>query len=327
MSWAALVDGATLWTSVIFFSALGCVVGSNGGSLFLRRRYGHKHAYTGLLYLSVLTASFLDGIAVIPLPNEPSRVAADVALGALGILLTLTAAADFKHHGVKNVASGTLDKHATVTHGEMIEHSFYQLLNLVQIVYLHVQGMVSSAPGAWERAALLICVTLPWVVRSRFPVNHFSDNYNRLDPKSTALVRLMYRIKKYQYVFYKGFLLHGLNITVALASHTAIAHTPLFRMYWVLLNAAYVMEFFLQTLVKKSYLRQDLMLGLNGVLMAASTGAALRALQVVYPTLVSLVAPLLCVASNLTSRGHDLRNTLLIWALMLWLDGMPVARS
>ena len=76
MSWAALVDDATLWTSVLFFSALGCVVGSNCWNLFLRRRYGHKHAYTGLLYLSVLTASFLDGIAVLPLPNEPSRVAA-----------------------------------------------------------------------------------------------------------------------------------------------------------------------------------------------------------------------------------------------------------
>lgn len=59
----------------------------------------------------------------------------------------------------------------------------------------------------------------------------------------------MYRLKKYQYLLYKHFLLHGLNISVAISGE-AIAATPPFRLYWLSLNAAYVLEFFLQTLVR-----------------------------------------------------------------------------
>ena len=42
------------------------------------------------------------------------------------------------------------------------------------------------------------------------------DNYNK-GQYSWSLVSLMYRTKKYQYVFYKHFLLHGLNISVAMS--------------------------------------------------------------------------------------------------------------
>ena len=38
---------------------------------------------------------------------------------------------------VRNVASGALDADQTVTFEEMLEHSFYQMLNLAQILYLH----------------------------------------------------------------------------------------------------------------------------------------------------------------------------------------------
>ena len=42
---------------------------------------------------------------------------------------------------VKSVASGTLEQEATVTSDEMVEHSFYQMLNLVQ-VRLHTSSVV-----------------------------------------------------------------------------------------------------------------------------------------------------------------------------------------
>ena len=49
-----------------------------------------------------------------------------------GTTATLTAATDFQHHKhAKNKASGTLDEQSTVTYSEMMEHSFYQMLNLV----------------------------------------------------------------------------------------------------------------------------------------------------------------------------------------------------
>ena len=56
-------------------------------------------------------------------------------LGLSGTALTLTAARDFgpAHGRVRNVASGALDEKATVTSSEMIEHAFYQLLNLAQV--------------------------------------------------------------------------------------------------------------------------------------------------------------------------------------------------
>jgi hypothetical protein len=46
------------------------------------------------------------------------------------------------------------------------------------------------------------------------------------------------------------------------------------RAYWLCLNAAYVMEFFLQTLVKKGKLPQRVMLKANQLLMAGSSAAA-----------------------------------------------------
>lgn len=52
-----------------------------------------------------------------------------------------------------------------------------------------------------------------------------------------------------QYILYKHFLLHGLNISCALRqpNETAgLAVSSPFRLYWLSLNAAYVLEFFLQ---------------------------------------------------------------------------------
>ena len=102
---------------------------------------------------------------------------------------------------------------ATVTHSEMVEHAFYQALNLVQILGLHA---MERASGAGARGALLLLQTAPWAVRARFPVNRFSDNYTK-GQDAWALLPLLYRVKKYQYLLYKHWLLHGLNVSVALS--------------------------------------------------------------------------------------------------------------
>ena len=111
--------------------------------------------------------------------------------------------------------------------------------------------------------------------RKRFPVSSFSANWkgnvetknsNRHNDKEGGggiqvgtekgskylwLINAMYRFKKWQYVFYKHVILHGLNISdavTAASSHTNHNDTPL------LLNTSYVMEFFLQSLVKRQIL-------------------------------------------------------------------------
>src|SRR5690606_17217539 len=59
-----------------------------------------------------------------------------------------------------------------------------------------------------------------------------------------TVTALMYRMKKWQYVFYKHALFHALNMA-ALENDTMLSSaTPWFRSYWWLLNLSYVMEFF-----------------------------------------------------------------------------------
>lgn len=200
------------------------------------------------------------------------------------------------------------DPHATVTYGEMIEHVFYQIVNLAQIVYLH--GVGSTFASSLEvRLAMAAAVSSIWLVRDIFPVHSFSANYSadRLDPKSSTTVRRMYRVKKFQYVFYKHCLLHGLNFSVALSGGYQIASDRPFRLYWLLLNTSYVMEFFLQTLVKKGYLSQSHLLTTQRVLMLASSLAAIHPLR--------FVQPLLAVASmglNFAHRHHEVKNCLFL---------------
>ena len=72
-----------------------------------------------------------------------------------------------------------------------------------------------------------------------------------------------------------------------------------------------------QTLVKRGYMRQRVMLLMQSLLMFASSVAALRvALLHVRP-----VAALASLALNLQHRGHELQNTaatLLITAIASW---------
>jgi hypothetical protein len=95
------------------------------------KRIGRRHAQTGLAYLTWLAVGFLSTIFMTV--NTATAVAYDAVLATLGISLTLTAAHEFGHKNVRNRASGTLDEDATVTYDEMIEHAFYQGLNLFQV--------------------------------------------------------------------------------------------------------------------------------------------------------------------------------------------------
>lgn len=257
----------------------------------------------------------------------------------MGIVLTLTAAYDFKkaHQSIVNKnaqtgtkISGTLDEEATVTFSEMLEHSFYQALNLTQICYLHalrrflfasggpllwLPGQGGRAPAAaalgaarWVRGALALLATLPWAWRHRFPVNRFSDNYpaGAGPPSWTAL---LYRVKKYQYVFYKHFLLHGLNASAALCGEggAGLATSRVFQLYWVGLNTAYVMEFFLQSLVKRRHMGQRTMLLLNQTLMVASSVPALQVLRH-----CSLRLAAVSLVLNFVNRKKEIQNMIIV---------------
>lgn len=300
---------AVRFASALFFGLLLLVIARN--PVMFLKRFGRSHAQNGLIYLSVLAIGFYD--AFVKSLDYKLLLLYNVLLGTFGSLLPLTAASEFKHKRVKNIASGTLDVHATVTYNEMIEHCFYQLLNLAQILFLHGLS-VQLIDKLYQRLLLLLLTTLPWHYRQMFPINRFSDNYTKIDERSTSLIRTLYRVKKYQYMFYKHFLLHGLNVSVVFSTITSndnvsIATDQAFRIYWLLLNTAYSMEFFLQTLVKKNYLSQQNMLLLQLILMSASSLAAVYVLVE-----VNLIVALLSLLLNLVRRKHDVSNTLLIAA-------------
>jgi len=242
----------------------------------------------------------------------------DVVLGVLGIATTLTAAHDFgKAHAddrVKNVASGALDPKSTISYGEMIEHSFYQGLNLLQVTFFHLSTDLSRP---W-RLTCGLAVSLPWLARSYFPVNSFSANYatelqragHAKESAEALVIGRMYRVKKYQYIFYKHFLLHGLTASVAVAGGVDIANQRGFRLYWWGLNAAYTMEFFLQSLVKRQYLPQNYMLLMNQLLMLGSSFAAATVLF----QFVLLPPALLSLLLQFTNRGREVTNSVAVIA-------------
>ncbi|KAG8470789.1 hypothetical protein KFE25_009210 [Diacronema lutheri] len=309
-----------------FFAVLLGIIAPAVPRLFWGR-YGRRHRLFGAAYLAWLLVGFADVAAP---TGTFSRVAFDVVLSLLGLALTLSAAFDFRRHheAVRNAASGALEPDATVTFSEMIEHAFYQWLNLFQIGFLHLVTAPppSLAPlGLRARLALATLATSPWLVRDRFPVNRFSDNYStdKASKGARTLVAVLYRLKKYQYLLYKHVLLHGLNVTVAFRGAPSgerlargelplTAH-PSFRLYWLALNTAYTHEFFLQTLVKRRILRQRTMLLLNQLLMAVSTLAAARVVGHVHLALAACSLLL-----NLAHRSRpfgEIANFLLVMAL------------
>lgn len=291
---------------VVSFALLGSVLAKHP-RMFIKA-HGRVHRIIGLVFLVWICVGFVEVFSDLVIVR--SSLVYDIVLSVIGTSLALSAAFEFKHKNVRNVASGTLDEHATVTYGEMIEHSFYQGLNLLQIVFLHYN---SPEVPQYKRLGWVLLLTSPWMLRKYFPINHFSDNYTKVDERSTDFIRLLYRIKKYQYVFYKHFLLHGLNVSVAIYGY-AIAEERIFRLYWLLLNTSYVLEFFLQSLVKKRYMSQFMMLFLQHLLMAASSFAAVSVLQ-----RVDLILALMSMLLNFSNRQRDMMNmiTLIEYAAVL----------
>ena len=218
----------------------------------------------------------------------------DIILGLLGTSATLTAAKGFPHRHIINRPgeSGTLSHSAMVTQNEMLEHAFYQMLNLWQALYLHAITWMGSGiirKSLIGRMALLWIVTLPWVVRTKwFPVNSFSANWTsnnqqqhngnassrnehnvvrvgtKSNERSQSSINRVYQIKKWQYVFYKHVILHGLNISMAVIStfdnitdnlhHHPLPLTTKWRTFWLCLNTSYVRNSFYKAWSNVAYL-------------------------------------------------------------------------
>jgi hypothetical protein len=119
----------------------------------------------------------------------------------------------------------------------------------------------------------------------------------------------IYQIKKWQYVFYKHVILHGLNISVAFPKEQVEALPVSFewRIFWLCLNSSYVMEFFLQSLVKRGVMSQYSMLTLQWILMISSS---LSAIGAVFGR-VRLCAFLISLLLNFLNRGHEVVNTMI----------------
>jgi hypothetical protein len=83
-----------------------------------------------------------------------------------------------------------------------------------------------------------------------------------------------------------------------------------FRIYWLALNFSYVMEFFLQTLVKKHYLKQQTMLILQQILMLASSIVAINLLSY-----ISFAIAIVSLVANFVYRKHDFFNTVLVFVM------------
>ncbi len=231
----------------------------------------------------------------------------DAVLGCSGMILTYTATRDFPHRTIRNAPgqSGTLSEKATVTQAEMMEHLFYQFLNLWQALYLHSIVYLSHCGMRW---CALLLMTAPWYFRHYFPVHSFQQNWQTTPMhQRTTMETILYKIKKGQYLFYKHVVLHGLNLTLCVTP-MAMTNTPEWRIFWLCLNTSYVMEFFLQSLVKRRHIDQSTMLLLNRWLMLVSSVASLRAV-------LTVVRWDLCAFSLLLqfrNRHHDVFNTMLI---------------
>ncbi|RYH19685.1 hypothetical protein EON65_25715 [archaeon] len=104
-------------------------------------------------------------------------------------------------------------------------------------------------------------------------------------------------------------MLHGLNITLALTGQAALRER-FFHIFWLLLNLSYVMEFFLQTLVKRKHMSQTQLLTLQHILMLAASLSAAAVLRFVSP-LLSLCSLMMMFLN----RKQDLFNTMLVACL------------
>jgi len=332
------------WVGLSCFLVAVCGIAVARSRHLFFKLHGWTHRFSGaLLLIWLLLGTFTCSISS---SNVGFAFWYDVVLGILGIVATLTAAKAFPHKLVKNEKglSGTLHQNAIVTQGEMIEHAFYQALNLMQALYLHMIQRVNlqrqnQQTVAATRMLLLFLVTCPWLIRHKLPVHSFSGNWTlaaqlRRGQASATTVDAnythdpetrIYMVKKSQYLFYKHVILHGFNIYMATNDAVSFQlnappYSLAWRVFWILLNTSYVMEFFLQTLVKRrNILKQSTMLLMQQWLMIASSlGATVVLGQTVKledQDQASYLLPAASTASlilNFANRHHDTLNTMLV---------------
>ena len=82
-----------------------------------------------------------------------------------------------------------------------------------------------------------------------------------------------------------------------------LINSDVFRLYWLCLNLSYVMEFFLQTLVKRLYMSQKTMLVLQRILMSAATFTAIAIIP-----FVNSVCAFLSFLFMFIRRKHEITN-------------------
>jgi hypothetical protein len=119
-------------------------------------------------------------------------------------------------------------------------------------------------------------------------------------------------VKKFQYIFHKHFVLHGLNISVAFPKihpSTNVATPPLpltheWRVFWVALNTSYAMEFFMQSMVKRGLFSQRFSMFMNGL------GAVFGK--------VRMEAAIISLLLNFISRRRVILNTMVTGCIVAY---------
>ena len=316
------------------------VVPNRNKMVAVKKVFAVRHRLTGVAHMLTLAfggALLFQKDDLYYYRGEVTVIAYDVLLALTGILTTASAISDFGklHMRVREgggeggkgeqrrrqqQASGVLHETKTVATSEMKEHLFYQALNLVQILYLH---FCDACADVNVRVLALVATTWSaWRYRAQFPVNSFSQNYSGGENGRwfDSVENALYRAKKWQYVFYKTCCLHGLNISSAIWGRSTDLSVATggkrFQLYWCCLNASYVMEFFLQTLVKKKYAAQSNVLLMNQFLMLVSSLSAI-------PVVLSRVHPiafLAALALNFLNRKKEATNACLALGACLAFD-------
>ena len=138
---------AAILILAIFVGIVGTFALRHADKLFVPR-HGRKHRIAGAAYVCWLALG-VAGLLLHDADDPPSRgrtAAYDVVLALLGTVATFSAAHDFGGRRLTSKVSGVLDDRALVTKSEMLEHGFYQLLNLAQILGLYAQSTCTRGP-------------------------------------------------------------------------------------------------------------------------------------------------------------------------------------
>lgn len=317
------VERVCVGIAAIYFGLIVWIV-SHRPKIFLKK-VARTHRLLGFSYFSLLFLGFLDAAF-----NASSDVVVvvvvrflyDFFLGLMGAWLAWSAQEFPRPARQQHTASGVLDPHATVLPSEMREHAFFQLLNASHSLLLHILSWLpTDTTGSIFFLRIFFLWVFgfgPWIWRDRFPTHSFSANYSgmSIDPKSTPWTRFLYRVKKWQFVALKHYLQNALLLVVTFfltsspSSSSRPPHSLSFRLHFMFVSTSFVMEFFMQSLVRASMLSQTSMLALHVLLM---TGASLAAANALFFFAIPLMMwGTLSMCINFANRKHDPFNGALL---------------